>query len=89
MAELIPPRRSEFLTQSGIPTQRFSEYLELLTSKTNSTVTTITTASTNNSAVRAQLLALQEQVGSGDFLTSDDTGFTVDSIKLTADMTEA
>jgi hypothetical protein len=89
MAELIPPRRSEFLTREGVPTQRFSEYLEQLTSKTNSTVTTIITASTNNSAVRAQLLALQEQVGSGDFLTSDDTGFTVDSIKFTADMAEA
>mgnify|MGYP003656597152 FL=1 len=89
MADLIPPRRSEFLTKEGVPTQRFSEYLELLTSKTNSSVTTIITSSTNNSAVRAQMLSLQEQVGSGDFLTSDDTGFTVDSIRFTTDMAEA
>ena len=89
MADLIPPRRSEFLTNEGVPTQRFSEYLELLTSKTNSSVTTIITSSTNNSAVRAQMLALQAQVGSGDFLTSDDTGFTVDSIRFTTDMAEA
>ena len=43
----------------------------------------------DGSSARAHLLALQEQVGSGDFLTSDDTGFTVDSIKLNVDMTEA
>ena len=89
MAELIPPRRNEFLTKEGVPTQRFAEYLESLTAKTNSSVTTIISTTTNNAAVRAQLLALHEQVGSGDFLTSDDTGFTTDSIKLTVDMTEA
>tara|TARA_R110000823_G_scaffold218974_1_gene348033 strand:+ start:642 stop:911 length:270 start_codon:yes stop_codon:yes gene_type:complete len=89
MAELIPPRRSEFLTRDGVPTQRFAEYLEQLTSKTNSTVTTIVTASTNNSAVRAQMLALQEQVGSGDFLTWDDDGFTWDSDQFTFDQDEA
>ena len=38
MAELIPPRRSEFLTREGVPTQRFAEYLELLTSTTNTSV---------------------------------------------------
>lgn len=35
------------------------------------------------------LVKLQKQVGSGNFLTSDETGFTVDSTKLTVDMTEA
>ncbi|GAF88633.1 unnamed protein product, partial [marine sediment metagenome] len=38
---------------------------------------------------RAQLQTLQLQVGSGDFLTSDETGFTVDTDKLTVDMDEA
>ncbi len=89
MAQLIPPRRNEFLTKEGAPTQRFSEYLELLTSKTNSTVTTIVTASTNNSSVRAQMLALQEQVGSGDFLTWDDDGFSWVSDQFTFDQDEA
>lgn len=37
----------------------------------------------------AQLFNLIERIGSGDPLTSDETGFTVDSIKLTVDMTEA
>ena len=88
MAELIPPRRDEFLTKDGVPTQRFAVYLESLTAKTNSTVTE-TSINTDGSAARAQLFALQEQVGSGNFLTSDETGFTVDTDKLTVDMTEA
>jgi hypothetical protein len=88
MTELIPPRRSEFLTKSGVPTQRFAEYLEALTTKTNNNVTFIS-VNLADSSFRAQLLTLQEQVGSGDFLTSDDTGFTADSIELTVDMTEA
>jgi len=88
MAELIPPRRDEFLTKDGVPTQRFAVYLESLTSKTNSTVTE-TSINTDGSAARAQLLALQQQVGSGDFLTWDETGFTWDSDKLTFDQDEA
>jgi hypothetical protein len=88
MADLIPPRRSDILTNSGIPTLRHAEFLESLVTKTNNNVDSVG-ANTNGSSVRAQLLTLQEQVGSGDFLTSDDTGFTVDSIKFTTDMTEA
>ena len=88
MADLIPPRRDEFVTKDGVPTQRFMEYLEQLTSDTNTT-TTATSINADGSAARAQLLALQLQVGSGDFLTSDETGFTVDTDKLTVDMDEA
>jgi hypothetical protein len=88
MAELIPPRRSDILTRSGVPTLRHAEFLESLASKTNSNVA-LTSVIVDGAAVRAQLFALQQQVGSGDFLTSDDTGFTVDSDKLTVDMTEA
>lgn len=88
MAELIPPRRNEFLTKDGVPTQRFAEYLEALTSNTNSSTAAVS-VNADGSAARAQLLALQEQVGSGDFLTSDETGFTVDTDKLTVDMDEA
>ena len=36
MAELIPPRRNEFLTKLGVPTQRFAEYLEGLAQNSNS-----------------------------------------------------
>lgn len=38
MAELIPPRRDEFLTQNGIPTIRFAEYLEGLARDVNDVV---------------------------------------------------
>ena len=88
MAKLIPPRRGQFLTKAGIPTTRFIEYLEQLTRDTNTTTSAVSINS-DGSAARAQLLALQLQVGSGDFLTSDETGFTVDTDKLTVDMDEA
>jgi len=45
-------------------------------------------AAFNNSSL-AQLNAIREQIGSGDFLTSDETGFTVDLETLTVDMDEA
>ena len=38
MAELIPPRRNEFLTKVGVSTQRFAEYLEGLAQASNSSV---------------------------------------------------
>lgn len=88
MSDLIPPRRNEFLTKDGVPTQRFSDYLEAIANKTNSNTSAVSVNS-DGSAARAQLLALQEQVGSGDFLTSDETGFTVDTDKLTVDMDES
>ena len=58
MAELIPPRRGTFLTKDGVPTQRFSEYLESLTSKTNSTVTSAAAIATNTLGVAANVLAI-------------------------------
>ncbi len=39
MVDIIPPRRDEFLTENGVPTLRFSEYLENLAGSVN-TVTT-------------------------------------------------
>lgn len=38
MSELIPPRRGEFVTSEGVPTQRFIAWIESLTTQTNSTV---------------------------------------------------
>lgn len=88
MSDLIPPRRNEFLTKDGLPTQRFADYLEAIASKTNSN-TAATSINADGSAARAQLLALQQQVGSGDFLTWDEDGFTWDSDKFTFDQDEA
>jgi hypothetical protein len=88
MSNLIPPRRGEFVTKSGDPTLRFTNWMESLTTQSN-VATVITNTISNSASVRAQLFALQEQVGSGDFLTWDDEGFTWDSDKFTFDMDEA
>ena len=87
MADVIPPRRDEQLTQDGVPTLRFSEYLEELGQ--NSNVTTTIVSSTTQTAALALIFALENRIGSGDALTSDETGFTVDSTKLSVDMDEA
>lgn len=42
----------------------------------------------NNRSVAA-LIEIDQRLGSGDALTCDETGFTVDSDRLTADQTEA
>ena len=70
-----------------MPTQRFAEYLELIARKTNKNTGGIVTASDN--ANLTQIFALENRIGSGDFLTSDETGFTVDTDKLSVDMDEA
>ena len=45
--------------------------------------------SSSGIATQSQLNAIRDQIGSGDPLTSDETGFTVDSTLLSVDMTEA
>lgn len=45
--------------------------------------------SIQSTILQAQLTELTARIGSGDALTSDDTGFTVDSDSLSVDMTEA
>ncbi len=87
MADLIPPRRGEFLTKEGVPTTRFAEYLERLTSQANTSAAVAEAAVP--STARVQVAALENRLGSGDALTSDETGFTADLTTLTVDMTEA
>ena len=88
MANVIKPRRGEIFTKDGEPTQRFYTWIESLTDQTNETTET-TIVSSDNSGIRAELLALQQQVGSGNPLTSDETGFTVDTDKHSVDQDEA
>lgn len=87
MADIIPPRRGEFLTPGGLPTTRFSEYLERITNTTNEN--TVVSNITINAGALSRVLALENRLGSGDFLTSDETGFSVDSDRLSVDMDEA
>ena len=84
---LIPPRRGQFLTADGLPTTRFAEYLEELGRETNTAATII--SAIESSSVMALVNDLAKRVGSGQSLTSDETGFTVDSDLLSVDMTEA
>ena len=84
---LIPPRRDQFLTADGLPTTRFSEYLEGLGRESNTASTII--SAIESSSVMALVNDLSQRVGSGQFLTSDETGFTVDSDLLSVDMVEA
>ena len=87
MADIIPPRRGEEITREGKASTRLSEYLELLTAQTNTSANEIATSPIE--AVLAYHFALEARTGSGNALTSDETGFTVDSDKLTVDMIEA
>ena len=85
MADTIPPRRDEPLFDvNGNPTLRFSEFLESLSNSVNSA-----DRSTTAETVIANSFALKTQIGSGDPLTWDETGFTWDSDKLSFDQTEA
>jgi len=45
--------------------------------------------SVQSATLQAQLTELTSRIGSGDALTSDETGFSVDSDRLTVDMDEA
>ena len=88
MADLIPPRRDGYFTPDGLPSLRFIRYLEDLAGQTN--INTISSVeNSDNSSIRAELLALRQQVGSGNALTWDETGFTWDSTKHSFDQTEA
>lgn len=85
---IIPPKRGESITPDGRGTVRLHEYFERLTATTNLNNDAVTSGTTFNSAL-SRINALENRLGSGDFLTSDETGFTVDSDKLSVDMDEA
>lgn len=86
MAVVIPPR-NEVFTAEGLPTLRFYEFLRSLSDQSNVTTSDVTSM-LDNTAI-SLLNDLINRIGSGDFLTWDDTGFTWDSDKLSFDMDEA
>lgn len=88
MVDVTAPLRTEPLfDQFGNPTIRFAEFLEQLSIEVNEISTA--TEPLFNLSLGGKLAALQAQIGSGDALTWDDTGFTWDSTKLSFDQTEA
>ena len=81
----IAPRRDHSIVDSfGKMTRRFAEYLENLGREVNGIA-----GSEPPETPNAMLFDLQGQIGSGDPLTWDETGFTWDSTKLSFDQTEA
>lgn len=87
MAELIPPKRGEFLTPNGLPTIRFMNYLEQLARQGNETTTIIETIT--GATELPVISAAENRILIGDPLTCDETGFTVDTDKLSVDMDES
>ena len=85
--KIVPPRRGEILTGKGVGTTRFMEYLERTASQVNDATSAVDASIIQN--LSAAVFALQVQIGSGEFLTSDTDSFTVDSTILFADQTEA
>jgi hypothetical protein len=59
----------------------------LLTADNGDATATIVNAAP--SSLNAMIDEINDRLGSGDALTSDETGFTVDSLALTVDQTEA
>lgn len=76
----------------GVPTKRFQQFLDEIETSTT-TITESITEKVNDNSTTNNLLALtkkiQDQIGSGEFLTSDTDSLTVDSTVLYVDMTEA
>lgn len=85
--KLIPPRRQEFWTPQGLPTQRFIKFIEGITGVSNDNSAAVDAQITQN--LSSALFTLQEQVGSGDFLTTDTDSFTTDDDRFSTDMDEA
>ncbi len=85
--KIIPPRRNEVLTGKGVGTTRFMEYLERSANTINDNTAAADAQIIQN--LSAAVFALQVQIGSGDFLTSDSDSFTVDSTVLFVDQTES
>lgn len=83
----IAPRRGQAFSKSGIPSLRMHEWMENITQESNETSSAVD--ATTVQILAASIFELQARLGSGDFLTSDTTSFTVDSTVLFADMTEA
>ena len=75
--------------QQAYPTRQFQEFLDDL-ADVDDLASTLEAEPVRVDSLSIALVAkLQKQVGSGNFLTSDETGFTVDSGRLSCDMDEA
>ena len=93
-SDLEPPLRGEpILDEFGNFTIRYTEFFSRTSVLVNNLVDngsiTNPVNAANSAIFGAQLIELQQRIGSGNPLTSDETGFTVDLDTLSVDMTEA
>ena len=89
---VVPPRRDELLTVGGLPTRRFMTWIESLTGLGNDNSNAIIEIPPVIFPPPAESIVqyfIESRLGSGDFLTSDETGFTVDLETLSVDMDES
>lgn len=91
--EGLIPSASELRDGTTWPDWLIEDYLALLRNilEISETVDNNERAVVDESTTQLNSLIadLRAKVGTGDKLTSDETGFTVDSTKLTVDMAEA
>ncbi len=88
MAKIIPlNERESIFDLNGLGTRRFNAFIRELTNQTNDTSAEVDTSVFIESL--SLIADINNRIGSGDTLTSDTTGFTVDSDVLFSDMTEA
>ena len=73
----------------AVPTRQFQEFIDDIGDVFDAEEAGTEEQPRPDSLVLAQLSELRAQVGSGNQLTSDETGFTVDSDRLSVDMDEA
>jgi len=84
---IVPRRLEDWFKPNGDFTLRALRFFETLTDNTNQSSQDIEDE-TGIGSLNAQVLRLQAQIGSGQPVTIDTTGFTVDTTKQTIDMTE-
>ena len=88
MAKLIPlNEREPIFDAKGLGSRRFNAFIRELTTQTNEVVAEVDTSVFIESL--SLIADINNRLGSGDVLTSDTTGFTVDSTVLFVDMAEA
>ena len=78
MATVVPPRRGEFITETGVPTIRFMEYLESITEATNTATGDITIINNEIApAVRTVYVVSSDHITAGPEIVLCQAALTV------------
>lgn len=85
---IVPRRYEDFFSPDGTFTLRALRFFESLTDVTNGNTDDLDDL-IPSAVLTGEVLRLSQQVGSGQKVTIDTTGFTVDTTFQTTDRTEA